>query len=546
MLKKIIMWTAMMILLLNLINVAFHTTWFVKANPKATMEIAEGSCAPNGYSALSTAQSIEWNKTYGTKYLEDAYSVVQTSDGGYAIAGYVQYMDTWANFLLVKTDTYGNMLWMKSYGRGGIYKDEQDYAFSVVQTSDGGYAIAGVKYTYAEGGDFWLVKTDASGNMMWNKTYDGAGDDWAYSVIQTGDGGYAIAGYSTSLGGWLIKTDAFGNVEWNKTYDGVPYSLIQTSDGGYALAGVGYYDVYHLGDAWLVKTDADGNVQWNKTYGGLYRDIAYCVVQTVDGGYAIAGYTLSFGVFGWQDFWLVKTDADGNVQWNKVYGGTEGDLATSLVQTRDGGYAIAGYTLSFGAGGFDFWLVKTDALGNLQWSQAYGGAYDEYAYSLIQTRDGGYAIAGETGSFGAGETDFWLVKVAPGPAATLHVSPQGLNLWSRGQWITAYIELPQSYDPNDIDISTIRLNETIEVDPNAPATVGDYDNDGIPDLMVKFRRADILLCILEAIGFPEIKFANVTLTVTCKLEDETQFKGSQTIKTIRLTPRVFGKAIFQV
>jgi hypothetical protein len=207
----------------------------------------------------------------------------------------------------------------------------------------------------------------------WSQTYGGTGDDEAYSVIQTSDGGYALAGYTDSYGAysfqydfWLVKTDASGNAQWNRTYGGTgndqAYALVQTSDGGYALAGrtnsfgAGQYDF------WLVKTDYAGNMQWNKTYGGTSYDYAYSVVQTSDGGYALAGHTRSFGA-GSTDFWLVKTDASGNAQWNKTYGGTEFDAAYALVETGDGGYALAGITLSYGASNSDFWLVKTDENG---------------------------------------------------------------------------------------------------------------------------------------------------------------------------------------
>jgi parallel beta-helix repeat protein len=254
----------------------------------------------------------------------------------------------------------------------------------------------------------------------WNKTYGGTGNDYAYSVVQTIDKGYALAGLTGSVGAgdydfWLVKTDSNGNMQWNMTYGGtsedVACALVQTVDGGYALAG----DTYSFGagsyDAWLVKTDSEGNALWNMTYGGTSTDWAHALVQTADGGYAIAGYTGSFGA-GSGDFWLVKTDSSGNAQWNKTYGGTDSDGACALVQTVDGGYALAGFTISYGAGSYDFWLVKTDANGNEQWNQAYGGTGDDGAWSVIQTVDGGYAVTGYTGSYGAGG-DFWLIKTEP-------------------------------------------------------------------------------------------------------------------------------------
>jgi hypothetical protein len=148
---------------------------------------------------------------------------------------------------------------------------------------------------------------------------------------------------------------------------------------------------------------------WSQTYGGADQEVAHSLVETSDGGYALAGYTNSSGA-GHDDFWLVKTDANGNMEWNQTYGGVESDVANSLVETSDGGYALAGWTASFGAGDNDFWLVKTDANGNMEWNQTYGESEEEVAYSLVEASDGGFAIAGYTGSFGAGEADFWLIK----------------------------------------------------------------------------------------------------------------------------------------
>jgi len=250
------------------------------------------------------------------------------------------------------------------------------------------------------------------------KTYGGADWELAYSVQQTSDGGYIVAGYTYSLGVdsgdiFLIKTDANGNLQWAKTYRGTDweeaYSVQQTYDGGYIVAGwtssfgAGYYDIF------LIKTDANGNLQWAKTYGGTYWDDAYSVQQTSDGGYIVAGWTLSFGA-GDYDIFLIKTDASGNIQWAKTYGGTSGEGAYSVQQTSDGGYIVAGVTYSFSADWSDIFLIKTDANGNIQWAKTYGGIVDEYAYSVQQTSDGGYIVAGDTRSFGAGRGDIFLIK----------------------------------------------------------------------------------------------------------------------------------------
>jgi parallel beta-helix repeat protein len=342
--------------------------------------------------------------TYGGSQTDVAKSIVQTSDGGYAIAGYTYSVVGDDDFWLVKTDASGNHLWNQTYDGSGL----GDYAESVVQTSDGGYALAGTKVDLYERAYFWLVKTDSYGNHLWNKTYSRSPYDNAYSVVQTSDGGYAIAGYTYSSGArydfWLVRTDSSGNHIWNRTFGGwgggddVAYSIIQTKDEGYALAGCTEEEDINF---WLVKTDRDGNHQWNRTFAGL--GYAYSVVQTSDGGYTLGG---SSGA----DFWLVRTDSSGNHLWDRTFGGSNHDVAYSVIQTSDGGYAIAGYTNSFGAGGYDFWLLKTDSAGNQLWDATFGGENDDFAYSVVQTGDDVYVLAGETRSYGAGQGDFWLVR----------------------------------------------------------------------------------------------------------------------------------------
>jgi len=199
---------------------------------------------------------------------------------------------------------------------------------------------------------------------------------------------------------------------FNTTYGGSQWdgaeSVVQTSDGGYAIAG--QTSSYGAGtyDAYLVKTDLWGNLLWNKTYGGTGDDAAYSMVQTADGGFALAGVTESYGTS--IDFYLVKADSSGNMQWNKTYGGTGEDVAKSVLQTSDGGYTLAGETSSYGAGSYDSYLVKTDGLGNTQWTRTYGGISNEETHAFVQTSDGGYALVGPTLSYGVGKMDVYLVK----------------------------------------------------------------------------------------------------------------------------------------
>jgi hypothetical protein len=352
------------------------------------------------------ASATTWTRTYGGSYNEAAKSVIQTSDGGYAIAG-----GAW----LVKTDADGNIMWDRTFHEDIAYVL---VANSLVQTSDGGYALAGYKVTWdIEEIDFLLIKTDAQGNMEWKNTYGESEVDVVNQIIATSDGGYALAGYTgtngaNSLDGWLVKTDEFGKMEWNKRYkwselDWIS-SLVETSDGGYALAGVSS----------LIKTDAHGNMLWNQTYGGKGYDRTSSLLATPDGGYAIAGDTNSFNE-GKYDVWLIKTDANGNIEWDQTYERAPPQefsnfiFPCSLVRTLDGGYAIAAKTKTSGPSNYDIWLLKTDASGNMEWNQTYGDERQEQPNSLVATSDGGYVIAGYTVTKLEGykvDVDFLVIK----------------------------------------------------------------------------------------------------------------------------------------
>ncbi len=375
---------------------------------------AESFGCPKLYSSHNPMSATYFAKTYGGAYWDVAFSVQQTSDGGYIVAGETNSFSAsyYSDVFLVKTDANGNISWAKTY-RG----TDWDVAFSVQQTSDGGYIVVGYTESFGAGnGDIFLIKTDANGNIQWAKTYGGIDDDTAFSVHQTSDGGYIVAGWTTSFGAggrdvFLVKTDANGNIQWAKTYGGtsgdLAYSVQQTSDGGYIVAGTTWSFGAGGDDIFLIKTDASGNIQWAKTYGGTGYEEASSVQQTSDGGYIVAGYT---GSFGFGDILLIKTDANGNIIWAKTYGGIDHEEASSVHQTSDGGYIVAGYTGSFGAGAVDIFLIKTDANGNLIWAKTYGGISDDMAPSVQHTSDGGYIVGGFTGSFGAGSADILLIK----------------------------------------------------------------------------------------------------------------------------------------
>ncbi len=302
-----------------------------------------------------------WTKTFGGIDYDDGRSVQQTTDGGYIIIG-----STWSygsgsdDIWLIKTDTNGSEEWNRTFGGSA-----NDKGFSINQTIDGGYIIAGWTNSYGVS-DVWLIKTDAIGSEQWNRTFGGSWDDFSYFVQQTTDGGYIITGYTYSYGPgwadfWLIKTDSFGNEEWSKTFGGseldMGYSVQQTSDGGYILTG--YTESYGAGsrDVWLIKSDATGDTVWTKTFGGSSYEEGYSVQQTTNGGYILTGYTESYGADS-TNVWLIKTDALGDTVWTKTIGGSGADGCYSIQQTTDGGYITMGYTESYGAGSYDVWLIR--------------------------------------------------------------------------------------------------------------------------------------------------------------------------------------------
>ncbi len=207
------------------------------------------------------------------------------------------------------------------------------------------------------------------------KTYGGNDSDYAISIQQTEDGGYIVAGDTYSFGAgskdvWVIKLDAAGNIEWQKAYGGTShdntYAIQQTQDNGYIIAGRTLSFGVSSGDAWLIKLDSYGSIEWEKAYGGDYEDYAYAVQQTQDEGYIITGYTLSYGV-GYYDVWVIKLDTLGNIEWQKTYGESDNnDAAYSIQQTQDEGYIVAGKSNSFGTGDYDMLVIKLDAAGNIE------------------------------------------------------------------------------------------------------------------------------------------------------------------------------------
>ena len=362
---------------------------------------------------VNASSSTNWSKTYGGSDNDRAFSIIQNSDGGYSIVGTtLSYSTTgYVNALLLATDTDGELLWNQTYGGLGA-----TYPCAFIQTNDDGYALVGYSYDLENTGSLypWFAKTDDVGNLQWNKTYPELGS-LIFNLVQTADGGYALVGYVTHseelVSAWLAKTDAYGNLTWRQEYgtsgDNELYVVVQNSDGGYTLAG--YTTAAGAGDEdfWLIRTNSSGNIQWNQTYGTSNFDMLNSLVQTADGGYALVGYSTYSNTTS-DDYLLIKTNSLGTMEWNQTYGESNIDEAFSGIQTADGGYALTGVTVTSDGLG-NAWLVKTDSVGNMLWNQTYGGSAESVLYSIIQVTNNEYVLAGFTNSSSTNQ-DVWIIK----------------------------------------------------------------------------------------------------------------------------------------
>ncbi|HYV94896.1 MAG TPA: T9SS type A sorting domain-containing protein [Chitinophagales bacterium] len=414
--------------------------------------------------------SIEWEKSFGGSVEDFSSSIHQTTDGGFIVAGFSESNDIdvsgnhgGRDYWIVKLDTAGNLVWQKSLGGS-----DNEQANSVQQTSDGGFIVAGSSFS-DDGdvsgnhggyyfGDYWILKLDASGDLIWQKCLGGSNDDVAKAIQQTTDGGFIVAGHSSSDDGdvsgnhgsydyWIVKLDTGGNIVWQKSLGGSDgeeaNDIQQTTDGGYIVAG---YSLSNDGevsgnhgelDYWIVKLDTVGNLVWQKSLGGSYFDYAHSVQQTTDGEFIIAGQSISNNgdVSGWHgcdmfsygcnDYWIVKLDTGGNLLWQKTLGGYDEDVAYSVQQTTDDGFIIAGYSfsnnddVSANHGSADAWIVKVDVNGNLLWQKCLGGIFNQGAFSIQQTSDSGFIIAAASESASGdvsenyGHDDYWIVKLSP-------------------------------------------------------------------------------------------------------------------------------------
>ncbi len=360
--------------------------------------------------------NAQWARTYGGIDFDRAFFIQQTSDGGYIAAGYTASGGAGiSDFWVLKLSLAGVIEWQYTYGGNG-----DDVAYAVQETSDEGYVIAGYTYSFGIGeSDYWILKLTSEGEIEWQFTYGGIGDDTAYAIQETSDGGYIVAGYTHPFGAptsdtWILKLTSEGDIEWQHNYGGTgddkAYSVQETSDGGYIVAGSTQYLGAFDHDFWVLKLTSAGFFEWQRIYGGFGDDVAYFIRETSDEGYIVAGDTNSFGVKE-TELWILKLASFGEVEWQSIYGGIDNDYLNCIQETSDGGYIVTGNTYSFGAGDSDILALKLSSAGDIEWQRAYGGSEEDVAYYIQETSDEGYIAAGYTDSFGAGGSDFLLLKL---------------------------------------------------------------------------------------------------------------------------------------
>ncbi len=362
---------------------------------------------------FNLSSQITFQKTFEKDGGGNGFACLQTSDEGYIIGGYTATFGS-SDAYLIKTDVNGDTSWTKTFGGSGA-----DAGWSIDQTSDGGYIIAGYSNSFGAGNDdVYLIKTDMNGDTVWTKTYGGTNNERGNYIKQTSDGGYIITGYTESFGAggqdlYVIKLGATGDSLWIKTFGGtmndVGNSIIQTADGGYIVTGVSYSFGAGNGDVYLVKLDVNGDSLWTKAYGGTSLDYGYSVQQTSSGSYIVAGYTESFGA-GNYDCYVFKIDVNGDTLWTKTYGGTSVDQGRDIQETSDNGFIVTGWTFSFGAGGADVFVIRTDTNGDTLWTKTIGGPLDDQARSVRETADDGYILTGGSASFGS-SYNVYLIKI---------------------------------------------------------------------------------------------------------------------------------------
>lgn len=371
---------------------------------------------PGERHTLESQISVVWMKTYGGVKSDKGYFVQPTFDGGFILTGETNSFgsgdcDVW----LLKINEVGDTVWTRTYG-GKNY----DWGEAVVQTSDGGFLIVGGTKSFGSGGtDVWLIRTDSSGDTLWTRTFGGKGDDWAEEVAQTTDGGFIIPGWTNStpngdFDALLIRCDASGNLVWSRTYGGprddAAKSVQCTVDGGFFVAGLTKSFGAGSSDVWIIRTNQAGDTLWTRTFGGPGFDMAFCVSPTSDNAFAVVGRTQPSGL-DYGDLWILRMDSLGDTLWTRSYGGKGYDVGTFVQQSSDGDLLITGSTNSYGSGSYDLWLLRLNSKGDTLWTQTFGGSASDFGFCVRELKNRDLIVAGSTESYGAGNADAWLLRL---------------------------------------------------------------------------------------------------------------------------------------
>lgn len=355
---------------------------------------------------------------FGGAGSEYSVSVIETPDSGYALVGTI-FNGTDFDIMLVRVNSDGQEEWTAYYGESGW-----DIATSLCLATDNGFTISG--YTTGKGAgkeDGWVIRTDSDGNQLWDQVYGNENNNRVNDAMETPDGGYILSGSTQSSNtaspdGWLIKIDASGNQEWSVTAGDTAYdafSSVVITESGYAAAGTSKSYSGIKSDIWVVGFDPAGTEIWSNIYGGNDEDAGRSIILASDGNLVVAGTRESdSGINTNSDAWLGKIGTGGSLIWQNWFGSTGYDEGADVIETNDGNFIMTGYTTSYGYGKYDVLLVKADATGSRTWVRSFGGAEIDRGLSLQRTFDGGFIIAGDTESFGGGGKDFWLLKTNPG------------------------------------------------------------------------------------------------------------------------------------
>ncbi len=365
-----------------------------------------------------TAQDVVWSSTFGGTAWDECTACIQCVDGGYSLAGFSESWSPSDDLWLIKTDEAGKLEWTSLLGAAG-----NDEGYSLLQTNDGGFLIAGATDSYGVGSsDAWLSKTDSLGSLLWMKTFGTSDEDMFFDICPTSDGSFVTVGSSgvfpSDMHLYLVKIDEAGNLLWERVFGGgildCGFSVRETSDGGFIIAGSnGSGSGGSTIDGWLLKTDSEGSYQWDFILGGSGYDRFNAARQTVDGGFIAAGYSYSSDPSN-GDLWLVRTDLNGGLTWDTTIGEANGsESAESIELSSDGGFFIAGFNSSVAWPDADLWLLKTDSSGDIGWDTFFGGDDIDVGSCLVLTQDGCFVVGGKTRSYGAGDFDYLLVKFEP-------------------------------------------------------------------------------------------------------------------------------------